>query len=492
MAKSKTTTGTSTKASTKTIRVAAAQLPGLPLDRASESLAHIDRAIAQAADQSVQLLVLPECAYPAYYLGATDAYPNTDTLDPDAFVDHLRTLAKEHAMHVACGFVDQRDDRLYNAAIIIDAEGNECGRSDKSFLWGDDNIWFTPGDTIEPIDTPLGRIGAVICADGRAPEIATGLVAQGAQLLIVPTCWVNVAKASGQYANAQAEFMIRARAIECGVPIVAANKFGRETPDLSYCGWSAIHDANGDLIAQAPPDEAALIVANLKLSKPPAIESPRWAVRRIFGHDPPVPPDEDPAHGAVGIAVCPRCLTADLIADEHDGLRALADRGIAILASCASDEETAARFEIYGRALGMTVVNYPYVERLMIERFGAFGCISGEHASSFFPARVMALDGASIVFIVGGDADLSVLRTRAAENRVFVAAVFESSAALINPAGAVMERCSADDPRILFSRIDLNQAVSKEVFDRTHIWDQRNPTAYAKAFGVGQLLHEFE
>lgn len=484
MAKSKT--------SPKTIRVAAAQLPGLPLDQAAESLAHIERAIAQAADQSVQLLVLPECAYPAYYLGATDAYPNADALDPDEFVDRLQELAKKHVVQIVCGFVDQRDDQLFNAAVVIDTDGNECGRANKSFLWGDDNIWFTPGDAIKPIPTPLGKIGVVICADGRAPEIATGLVAQGARLLIVPTCWVNVAKSAGQFANAQAEFMIRARAIECGVPIIAANKFGRETPDLSYCGWSAIHDATGEQTAKAPPDEAALIVADIKLSKPPTIDTPRWAVRRIFGHDTPVPPDEDPAFGAVGIAVCPRCLTADLVAGERDGLRALADRGIVILASYASDEEAAAKLEIYGRALGMTVINYPYVERLMIERFGAFGCMSGEHALSFFPARVMALDGASIVFVVGGDTDLSILRTRAAENRVFVAAAFESSAVLINPTGAVIDQCDANDPRVLFSRIDLNQAVCKEVFANTHIWNQRNPTAYAKAFGVCQLLHEID
>lgn len=472
-----------------TIRAAAAQIFGSPIDKASDALDNVNRLVAQAAEQSVDLLVLPECAYPAYYLGATDAYPNANDLSPDAFVDHLRRQAKKHEIHLVCGFVDQRDGKLFNSAVVIDPQGQELGRSDKTFLWGDDNTWFTPGDRIKPIESSLGTIGIVICADGRAPEVAMGLVAQGAQLLVVPTCWVNVAKETGRFANAQAEFMIHARAIECQVPIIAANKFGRETPDLAYCGWSAIYDAQGKQLARAAPDREELIAAEIEVAAPQSFEIPRWAIRRICGDDPPVPPEENIDLGAVGIALAPGCMVAELVAGQRDGLRELADRNIEILGSHATDEETAARFELYGRTVGISVVNFPYVERLMIERFGSFGCVSSEHMLSFVPARVMALDGASIVFVVGDDVDVAILRTRAAENRVFLAAAFERSAALIDPGGQIIARCDPDQPRVLEARIDLNQSAAKEVFARTHIWEQRRPTLYAKAFGVGNLLH---
>ena len=386
--------------------------------------------------------------------------------------------------------MDQREKKLYNTAIVLDPTGTERGRRDKSFLWGRDNDWFTPGDVIEPVTTDLGKLGIVICADGRAPEIATGLVAQGAGVLVVPTCWVNVAGQPGQYANAQAQFMIAARAAECGVPVVAANKYGRETDELGYCGWSIICDPTGRELARAAPDHEALITAEIQAeSAPPPVDVPRWAVRRIFSNDPPVLPDDDPANGEVGIAIAPGCMVAALAGEDHRGLRDLVAQGVGILGTCAVDEESAARFELYGRSMGLCVINYPYVERLMIERFGSFGCIAGEHARSFVPARVMALDGASIIFVVGGSADRSLLRTRAAENRVFVAACFERSAMLIDPAGQVIDECSQAKPQVVSAQVDLNQAACKKVFSMTDIWAQRRPDAYARAFGITRTFH---
>jgi predicted amidohydrolase len=60
-------------ASPRTIRVAAAQLPANNLANAQKSLGQIEQAIADAAAKDVDLLVLPECAYPAYCLGSAAA-----------------------------------------------------------------------------------------------------------------------------------------------------------------------------------------------------------------------------------------------------------------------------------------------------------------------------------------------------------------------------------------------------------------------------------
>jgi predicted amidohydrolase len=472
-------------AASLTIRAGAAQLPAVPLTRHADAWPLICDAVTRAAAKQLDLLVLPECAYPAYYLESAAAYRAAGVERGEVFVEKLCELARTHGLHLICGFVDDRDGRLFNSAVVIDAAGRECGRCDKSFLWGADNDYFSPGERIAPIDTPLGKIGVVICADGRAPEIAAGLTAAGARLIAVPTCWVNVAREPGEYHNAQAEFMIAGRAIECRVPIVAANKFGAETAALSYCGMSVICDRRGNVLAQAPPNDPALIDAEVKLAPPPRVTVPEWAQRRIFSRHPALTPDADML-GAVRIAVAPKSRVLPLADDDNgrDELERLADAGVQVVATSLPETDEAERLEIYGRALGMAVVCFPYVERLMLEQFGAFGCVASDHVYSFVPTRFMALDGASIVFVTGKEVPVPLLRTRAVENRIFVAAADDDSAILIDPAGAIIGHAPSGSGEHIIADIDLRITANKVVFPKTHIWAQRRPHAYARAFSV--------
>ena len=478
-----------TRKTKRTVKVAAAQLPSLPLASADKSLAVIERAVRDAARRGSELLVLPECAYPAYYLGKVSDYRSAKVMSGQAFVERLSKVAADNKINLVCGFVDDSAEALRNAAVVIDATGAECGRHHKSFLWGEDNDWFQPGDRLAPFETPLGKIGVVICADARAPETAAGLVAAGARLIAVPACWVNLADRPGQYGNPQAEFMIQGRAQECSVPFIAANKFGAETDELGYCGGSLIVDADGKVLAQAPPDKAAVIQARVSLAAPPTIEIPDWGVRRIFSNYPPVQPEAD-GLGGVKIAVAPSRLVCSMAEDSEgrDLFHSFAAQGVRIVGTCLDSSGLAERVEIYGRALGMTVIGYPFVERLMIERFGAFGCVASEHIYSFVPARVMSLDGASIVFVTGEEVPLPLLRTRAAENRVFIAAATADSAALIAPDGDVIDAVGASDSRAVIAEIDLTDSADKHVYPGTHIWEQRRPAVYADAFGIDRKL----
>ena len=57
-----------------TVQIAMAQLPGVRLDQWAETLKSIEEAIARAAQRGAQLVLLPECAWPAYCIGSKDAY----------------------------------------------------------------------------------------------------------------------------------------------------------------------------------------------------------------------------------------------------------------------------------------------------------------------------------------------------------------------------------------------------------------------------------
>ncbi len=482
-AKQSTTTDKGSTDERSNITVAAAQLTAHTLKQADTALGEIEQAIRDAAKANADMLVLPECAYPAYLIGSESAYRSATILKSEDFVKNLSGWAKEHKIQIVCGFVDDENDQLRNAAVVIDAKGNECGRYAKTFLWGKDNDYFQPGKELKPFDTPLGKIGMFICADGRAPEIAAGLAHQGAQLIAVPTCWVNVAKEPNKFRNAQADFMIEGRAIECGVAIVAANKCGVEG-DTPYCGASQIVSAQGERIATAPPDAAAIITAEVSLTKPHAIDIPKWSKRRIFSAYEPVLPNREEL-GEIKIAVAPSdCVFPNPDSNETPPLELLAADGVQVVGSALPDPETADRLDIYCRALGMTLIAFPFVERLMIEPFGSCGCIESEHLASFAPMRIMALDGAVIVFVAGDEVNLPLLRTRAAENCIFVASATAKSAVLVDPTGRVIDQTEPGKPAIITATIDLRMSANKEVFPQTHIWDQRKPELYADAFGI--------
>ena len=148
------------------------------------------------------------------------------------------------------------------------ADGSIAGRADKAFLWHFDRRWFEPADAIEPIATSIGKLGALVCADGRIPTIARALVDRGARLLVMPTAWVSSGRDPDALENVQADLLARVRAYENGVPFVAANKCGTELGIALYCGKSQIVDATGRTAAIAGEREPEAIDARVEMPAP--------------------------------------------------------------------------------------------------------------------------------------------------------------------------------------------------------------------------------
>ncbi|MHB8147141.1 MAG: carbon-nitrogen hydrolase family protein, partial [Vulcanimicrobiaceae bacterium] len=231
---------------TRTIRTAALQL------RATARRAFVDAwpqhlgAIEDAARHS-DLLVLPEASIPAYVLG-DDA---TDDAAIERAVAEVRGIARRHGTVIVAGVAQRDGMRLHNRALVIERNGAIAGHADKLFLWHFDRKWFEAGSAIEPVSTSLGKLGVLVCADGRIPGIARALVDRGAELLVMPTAWVTSGRDPEHLENAQADLLVRVRAFENGVPFIAANKCGVELAMVAYCGKSQIVAANGELLAIA-------------------------------------------------------------------------------------------------------------------------------------------------------------------------------------------------------------------------------------------------
>jgi len=310
------------------LRVACVQLAAHSLDQAEDGLAHALQMIEEAASAAPDLIILPECTYPAYYLhtlsirrsgtrcsGRAPVRPCEEVLA--LFADQARRFR----CHVAVGLVEEAPDgRLYNAAFLVGPDGRLVGRVRKQFLWHFDSRWFSPGDEPDVFPTPWGPAGMFICADARLPEIPRVLALKGARLFIDLTNLVSTGRDQTRLTNAQVEYMLKARAIENQAWIAVANKVGMEEESIPYCGRSLIVSPQGDVVAQGSSDLPEIVLADICLPldctrMSGRADAPRDAFGVPYGqhhapnapdaHDTPDAPDTSDTPGALGAPGAP-------------------------------------------------------------------------------------------------------------------------------------------------------------------------------------------
>ena len=219
--------------------------------------------IAAAAESGARLIVVPEGTVPGYVIG-TDP---VDASQLEAAAQDVIAVAARTGATVVYGGARAGEHGLANSAYVVTPAGI-AGFADKCFLWHFDRRWFTAGSTLDPIDTPAGRLGIFICADGRIPTIPSTLAARGAQILVVPTAWVTSGRDPHALENLQADLMIAVRARENGLPLVVANKVGVEARSVAYCGKSQIVAADGTVVALAPQDAEVTLHATVAIGTP--------------------------------------------------------------------------------------------------------------------------------------------------------------------------------------------------------------------------------
>jgi predicted amidohydrolase len=275
--------------------------------------------IAAAAEAGARLIVVPEGTVPAYVIG-------TEPVDPQQLEDAARdviAVASRTGATIVYGGARAGERGLANSAYVVTPSGI-AGFADKCFLWHFDRRWFTAGTALEPVDTPAGRLGVFICADGRIPTIAAALVAKGAEVLVVPTAWVSSGRDPRALENLQADLMIPVRARENGVPLVAANKVGVEARSVAYCGKSQIVAADGSIVAVGSQDEETIVYGRIAIGPPIlrraqdllAAEPPH--VQRAAG--PPLPALQRVAvatHADAALHALAAVADADLVLDPH-------------------------------------------------------------------------------------------------------------------------------------------------------------------------------
>ena len=166
------------------MRIALLQLAAFSVEDAEASLQHTLRRIDDAAREHPDVIALPEVTYPAYFLGGDDV-SRLKVRPPADGMEILAAKAREHGVYIAAGMaLGAAGGGFTNGAAVFGRNGELVGRYEKSFLWHFDRRWFSAGNAYPVFETDVARIGLLVCADGRLPEIARSLVLNGAQVIL--------------------------------------------------------------------------------------------------------------------------------------------------------------------------------------------------------------------------------------------------------------------------------------------------------------------
>ena len=221
----------------------------------------------RAADQHVDLLVLPELASSGYVFESDDeASRLAEAAESGALVAALSEVCAASGMHCVVGLNESDGAVRHNSAVLLGPTG-ALATYRKLHLFNDEQSWFEPGGEVPVVQLPFGRVGMVICYDLWFPEAARAAALGGAEVIAVPTNWVASFKRRvfDDAGYCQGDIVAMATAAQNGVVVACADRIGVER-EVRFLGCSVIVGADGWPVAgPAGAEEETLLVSDVDL-----------------------------------------------------------------------------------------------------------------------------------------------------------------------------------------------------------------------------------
>jgi nitrilase len=296
----------------ETVRVAAVQATPVILD-GEATLEKAVRLLAEAAAEGVRLAVLPETFLSVYPSNAwarqAASFGGSDELwermwessveVPGPAVDRLAEACREHDLYCAIGVNERELERpgtLYNALLLIGPEGL-ISKHRKLMPTHHERLFhgIGAGDDLGVADTPVGRIGGLICWENRMPLARWAVYQGGPQIWLAPTAddsdgWIasmrHIAIESGAFVVSAPQYIPRtAFPSDFPLELPEAETFGRGGACIAEPAW-------GELLAGPLYGEEGMVIADCDLRK--GLHAKRWfdAVGHYARADVLAPPTE--------------------------------------------------------------------------------------------------------------------------------------------------------------------------------------------------------
>jgi nitrilase len=242
----------------------------------------------RASDGGARLAVFPEAFLPGYPRGVTfgavlgDRTPEgrdhfrrywDASLDvPGPAVERLASIAGDHDLHLVIGVVERDGGTLYCTVLFFSPAGY-LGKHRKLMPTGTERlVWgFGDGSTMPVFDTPLGRLGAVICWENYMPLLRMAMYGKGIQIYCAPTAdgretWLATMRhvaLEGRCFVLSCNQFTRLRDLPSDIP----NALASHPDDVVNLGGSCIIDPLGRVLAGPAADGEQILFADLDLDE---------------------------------------------------------------------------------------------------------------------------------------------------------------------------------------------------------------------------------
>jgi deaminated glutathione amidase len=217
--------------------------------------------IDRAAGTGARFVALPEVWT---YLGPEAGNRENAESIPGPAIELLAERARRHGIYLHGGSILEvrpGEPKVFNTAVVINPEGEIVARYSKIHMFDvvldgvatyEESATVKPGDEIVTVDIDGITVGLAICYDLRFPELFRILALRGAEVIILPAAFTMTT------GKDHWEILIRARAIENEVFMIAPGQVGQDGYGKWCYGRSLIVDPWGTVLATAPDAETVI------------------------------------------------------------------------------------------------------------------------------------------------------------------------------------------------------------------------------------------
>ena len=246
------------------VRIALAQVD-CALGDLEQNLARTREVLERARAEGADIVVFPELSLSGYSVGRVSEDISLEAVDDQI----ARRLGDDAGLGVVVGFVEAGRLHTYNSAAYIDG-GVLIHVHRKLYLptYGvyDERKHFSPGQAMRAFDTDFGPMAVLICNDVWQPALPFIAVQDGARVIIVPANSARHRFPGGTDMQREWRDINRFHARMLESYVVFVNRVGTEG-ELEFWGGSHVVDPWGEIVAEAPLDEPALITVELDLEQ---------------------------------------------------------------------------------------------------------------------------------------------------------------------------------------------------------------------------------
>ncbi|QFU82324.1 carbon-nitrogen hydrolase family protein [Natronorubrum aibiense] len=202
--------------------------------------ANLNRIAQLTADlpAAVEFAVFPELCITGYDV---DHVQSTKTAVPGPVTDRVCTIARETDIDLIVGLPEAASGDIYNSLVYVSSDGVKATYR-KQRLWGTEADHFRAGSGPTTVETPIGRVGLLLCYDLNFPELALAYSEADCDIIAVSAAW-------RQSFARDWRLLCRARALDQTCYVVGSNHCGSQS-GRQHAGASLIAGPRGDILAQ--------------------------------------------------------------------------------------------------------------------------------------------------------------------------------------------------------------------------------------------------